>query len=153
MFLLLYIGIFIYIWENNRIVDLRGDKMKFKPIHVCIRVYDLEKSINFYKEAFDFVVTNKKDYPDDKFTLVYMASENGGFELELTYNYDHEPYTLGDGYSHIAFEVEDLEKSHQEHKDAGFKVSELSGLADDNKAHFYFITDPDGYDIEIIRAD
>lgn len=125
--------------------------MNFKPIHMCIRVVDLEKSINFYKEAFDFVVTREKDYPDDKFTLVYMANKPGDFELELTYNYGHEPYTMGDGYSHIAFEVEDLEKSHQNHKDMGFKVTDLSGLSDDKIPHFYFITDPDGYDIEIIR--
>ncbi|MDO4662309.1 MAG: VOC family protein [Tissierellia bacterium] len=125
--------------------------MKFKPIHSCIRVYDLEKSVNFYKEAFDFVVTRKKDYPDDKFTLVYMAKEEGGFELELTYNYGHEPYTIGDGYSHIAFEVDDFDKSYEEHKKKGFKVTEPGGLSDDDKPHFYFITDPDGYDIEIIR--
>ncbi|MDD7306584.1 MAG: VOC family protein [Peptoniphilaceae bacterium] len=125
--------------------------MKFTPIHVCIRVFDLEKSINFYREAFDFVVTRKKDYPDDKFTLVYMASEAGDFELELTYNYNHEPYTLGDGYSHIAFEVSDLEKSYQDHKEKGFKVSDLSGLSDDKIPNYYFITDPDGYDIEILR--
>lgn len=125
--------------------------MKFKPIHSCIRVYDLDKSVNFYKEAFDFVVTRKKDYPDDKFTLVYMASEQGDFELELTYNYGHEPYTIGDGYSHIAFEVEDFDKSYEEHKEKGFKVTEPGGLSDDDKPQFYFITDPDGYDIEIIR--
>lgn len=125
--------------------------MKYQPIHMCIRVENLEESINFYKEAFDFVVTRKKDYPEDKFTLVYLAKEPGGFEIELTYNYGHGPYTMGDGFSHIAFEVEDLEKSHQVHKDKGFKVSELMGLSDDKKPNYYFITDPDGYDIEILR--
>lgn len=125
--------------------------MKFKPIHMCIRVYDLEKSIKFYQEAFDFIVTRKKDYPDDKFTLVYLAKEEGGFEIELTYNYVHEPYNLGDGFSHIAFEVEDLEKSHQDHKDKGFKVTDLMGLSDAKVPGYYFITDPDGYDIEIVR--
>lgn len=125
--------------------------VKFRPIHSCIRVVDLEKSIDFYKRAFDFVETRRKDYPEDEFTLVYMAAEEGGFELELTYNYGHGPYELGDGYSHIALEVEDLEKSHEEHKKAGFKVTDLGGLSDSKEPSFYFITDPDGYDIEIIR--
>ena len=126
--------------------------MNFKPIHSCIRVVDLEKSVDFYKKAFGFVETRRKDYPEDKFTLVYMAPEKGEFELELTYNYDHEPYEIGDGYSHIALEVDDLEKYHDEHKKAGYKVTDLGGLSDSKEPKFYFITDPDGYDIEIIRA-
>ena len=126
--------------------------MKFKPIHSCIRVVDLEKSVDFYKNAFGFIETRRKDYPDDKFTLVYMAPEEGAFEIELTYNYGHEPYDLGNGYSHIAVEVEDLEKEHEEHKSKGYRVTDLGGLSDAKRPSFYFITDPDGYDIEVIRA-
>lgn len=126
--------------------------LKFKPIHSCIRVYDLEKSVEFYTKAFDFVETRRKDYPEDEFTLVYLAPKEGEFEVELTYNYNHEPYELGNGYSHLALEVEDLETQHKEHKKAGFDIGELKGLSDSKEPQFYFITDPDGYDIEIIRA-
>nr|WP_277985526.1 VOC family protein [Miniphocaeibacter massiliensis] len=122
-----------------------------KAIHTCIRVYDLEKSIEFYEKALGLKVTKKKDYPEDKFTLVYLGDGESEHEIELTYNYGHEPYDLGNGYSHIAYSVEDLEDAHAEHVRLGYKVTELSGLSDSNRPKFYFITDPDGYDIEIVR--
>lgn len=125
--------------------------MKMKAIHTCIRVYDLEKSIEFYENALGLVVTRRKDYPKDKFSLVYLGDEISEHEIELTYNEGHEHYDLGNGYSHIAYEVEDLEKAYENHKKAGYKVTDLSGLSDSNIPGFYFITDPDGYDIEIVR--
>ena len=125
--------------------------MKMKAIHTCIRVYDLEKSIEFYENALGLKVTRKKDFPNDKFTIVFLGDGESGHELELTYNYGNEPYDLGNGYSHIAYGVEDLEKAHAEHEKLGYKVTKLSGLSDANKPTYYFITDPDGYDIEIVR--
>lgn len=123
--------------------------MKYKALHTCIRVYDLEKSIKFYEEALNLKVVRRKDFED--FSLVYLGDGESGHEIELTYNKGNEPYDLGNGYSHIAYEVDDLENSHKYHKEKGFKVSELGGLGDTEKPLFYFITDPDGYDIEIIR--
>jgi len=123
--------------------------MKYKALHTCIRVYDLEKSIKFYEEALNLKVVRRKDFED--FSLVYLGDGESGHEIELTYNKGNEPYDLGNGYSHIAYEVDDLENSHKYHKEKGFKVSELGGLEDTEKPLFYFITDPDGYDIEIIR--
>ena len=125
--------------------------MNFKALHTCIRVYDLDKSVDFYTKALGLKVTNKKDFPEDKFTLVYLGDNESDHEIELTYNYGHEPYVLGNGYSHIAYEVDDLEKAHEEHKKMGYKVTDLWGLSDSKIPKFYFITDPDGYDIEIIR--
>lgn len=125
--------------------------MNFRSLHTCIRVYNLDKSIDFYTKALGLKVTNKKDYPEDKFTLVYLGDSESDHEIELTYNYGHDPYELGNGYSHIAYEVDDLEKAHEEHKKMGYKVTDLWGLSDSKNPKFYFITDPDGYDIEIIR--
>ncbi len=122
-----------------------------KAIHTCIRVFNLEKSVEFYEKALGLTVTRKKDFPEDKFTLVYLGDGKSEHEIELTYNYGHEPYELGNGYSHIAYEVDELEESHKKHTDLGYKVTSLSGLSDSNKPTFYFITDPDGYDIEIVR--
>lgn len=123
--------------------------MKYKAVHTCIRVYNLEKSIDFYEKALNLKLTSRKDYPD--FSLVYLGDDESGYEIELTYNKGHEPYELGNGYSHIAYIVDDLEKSYENHKKQGYKVSELGGLGNYDKPKFYFITDPDGYDIEIIR--
>lgn len=125
--------------------------MKMKAIHTCIRVVNLEESIKFYENALGLKVTSRKDYPEDKFSLVYLGDGESGHELELTYNEGHEPYELGNGYSHIAYEVDDLEKAHAEHEKMGYKVTKLSGLSDSNTPKFYFITDPDGYDVEIVR--
>jgi lactoylglutathione lyase len=124
--------------------------MIYKMIHVCLRVLDLAASERFYSEAFGFKISRKKDYPDN-FTLSYMVAEGFPFELELTYNYGQtEPYELGNGYSHVAVGVDDLEESYRRHLTAGFEVSPLKGLPG-SPPKFYFITDPDGYKVEVVR--
>lgn len=124
--------------------------MKQQMIHTCYRVKNLEESIKFYTEAFDFTVSRKRDFPEYKFTLVYLTLPNDSYELELTYNYDHGEYELGNGYGHIAIAVEDLEALHKKHVELGYNVTDLKGLPG-TKPGYYFITDPDGYKIEVIR--
>ena len=125
--------------------------MNFKMIHVCLRVLDLEASERFYKEAFGYEISRKKDFPGD-FTLSYMVAPGEPFELELTYNYDQtEPYEIGSGYSHVAVGVDDLEAAHLRHSEAGYDVTPLKGLPG-SPPKFYFITDPDGYKVEIVRS-
>ena len=115
-----------------------------KFLHTCVRVKDLEASLQFYQEALGFKEVRRNDFPEYKFTLVYMQLEDDpDYELELTYNYDHEVYDLGNGYGHIAVGVDDLEATHQAHKEAGYNVTDLSGLPGKPKM-YYFITDPDG---------
>lgn len=124
---------------------------KYDFVHSCIRVMDLEKSVKFYKDALNLKESNHKDFPEDEFTLVYLRDQNDNFELELTYNYDREePYTIGNGYSHIAVKVDDLEKAYQRHKEAGYELGDFKSLSD-NSASYYFLTDPDGYRIEVIE--
>ncbi|ERK60158.1 putative lactoylglutathione lyase [Gemella bergeri ATCC 700627] len=121
-------------------------------IHTCYRVADLEKSIKFYVEAFDFKKSRVRDFPEYKFTLVYLTLPNSNYELELTYNYDHDSYDLGNGYGHIAISVDNLEKLHTKHVEAGYDVTDLKGLPGFPPS-YYFIKDPDGYKIEVIRAE
>ena len=124
--------------------------MHYPMIHVCYRVLDLEASEKFYMEAFGFEISRKKDFPGD-FTLSYLKAPGSDFEIELTYNYGQEdPYTIGNGYSHLAVSVEDLEASHQKHRDMGLEMTDLKGLAG-GKPRFYFVTDPDGYRVEVVR--
>ncbi|WNZ89433.1 VOC family protein [Streptococcus iniae] len=120
-----------------------------KALHTCIRVKDLEASIAFYTQAFPFKETRRRDFPDSKFTLVYLALEGEDYELELTYNYDHEAYDLGNGYGHIAIGSDDFQNCYQAHKVAGYPVTDIKGLTD-KSARYYFIQDPDGYKIEVI---
>ncbi|MDR2832886.1 MAG: VOC family protein [Streptococcaceae bacterium] len=122
--------------------------MKMK--HTCYRVKDLKSSLKFYKEAFGFEESRIRDFPEHKFTLAYLKFPNDDYELELTYNYDHEGYDLGNGYGHIAIATEDVAALHEQHKVAGFEVTDLKGLPG-TPPSYYFIVDPDGYKIEVIR--
>ena len=125
--------------------------MDYPMIHICYRVMDLAASENFYRTAFGFEISRKKDYPEHGFTLSYMTSAGLPFELELTYNYEQaEPYIIGDGYSHLAVGVEDLEASHQRHSEMGLQVTPMKGLPG-SPPKFYFVTDPDGFRIEVVR--
>jgi len=125
--------------------------MEYPMIHICYRVMDLDASEEFYSKAFGFVVSRKKDYPEGRFTLSYMTSAGLPFELELTYNYDQkEPYVIGDGYSHLAVAVTDLEASHKRHTEMGLTVTTLKGLSA-GQPMFYFVTDPDGFRVEVVR--
>jgi len=126
--------------------------MDYQMIHSCIRVMNLEKSEKFYQQAFGFEVARRLDYSEYKFSLSYMRAPGGQFELELTYNYDQQtPYELGNGYSHLAVGVEDLEASHQRHQELGLDPKPLKGLPGE-KPRFYFISDPDGYMVEVVRV-
>lgn len=125
--------------------------MAVKMLHTCIRVMDLEKSLKFYKEALGLIETRRKDFPEHKFTLVYLSNELGGYEVELTYNYNPEkPYELGNGFSHIAVGVDDLEAEREKHEALGYEVTPLKGLPG-QKPGYYFVTDQDGYKVEVIR--
>lgn len=125
--------------------------MNFKMLHTCIRVMDLEKSVKFYKEALGLQETRRSDFPEHKFTLVFLADADNNYEIEITYNYDpEEPYVIGDGFSHFALGVKDLEGSRDEHIKMGYEVTRLMGLPG-SKPGYYFLNDPDGYEIEIIR--
>lgn len=125
--------------------------MSYKMIHSCIRVVNLEKSEAFYCQALDFEVVRRKEYPEHKFTLSYLRSAGSDFELELTWNHDQqEPYTLGNGYSHLAVGVVDLEASHRRHEEMNLSPKPLKGLPGQG-ARFYFLADPDGYLVEVVR--
>ena len=101
-----------------------------KMLHTCVRVQNLEESIRFYEEAFGFKETRRKDFPEHKFTIAYLAFEGDDYELELTYNYGHGPYEIGDGYGHIAISAKDLEGLHAEHVAKGYDVTELKVYQD-----------------------
>lgn len=82
-------------------------------------------------------------FDEDEFSLIYMATEDGAYELELTYNHDGRKYEHGSYYGHMAFSVKDFEKAYERHQ-------EMGGLSD-GSAKFYFIKDPQGFSIEIIE--
>lgn len=118
-------------------------------LHACIRVKDLEATKKFYTEVFDFEVKREKDFPEDKFTLSFLTVPGSDFELELTYNYDSEGYEIGNGFSHLALGVDNLEETFQKAKESGYEMTEMKSLSD-NSSTYFFITDPDGYRLEVM---
>lgn len=123
-----------------------------KMVHSMIRVLDEARSVAFYDKAFGLKVASR--VPFDGFTLIYLANPETGFELELTVNAGRsEPYTLGDGYGHLAVTVDDVEAEHKRFTDLGLTVGKLVDMPHEGKpfARFFFVTDPDGYKTEVIQ--
>jgi lactoylglutathione lyase len=123
-----------------------------KPIHMMIRVRDEERSVDFYRRAFGLEIAQRVDFPD--FTLIYMREPAGGFEVELTVNKDRaQPYSLGDGYGHMAFVVDDLEVERARMTAQGLAPKDIKQMNHDGKpfGKFFFIEDPDGYKIEVLQ--
>lgn len=123
-----------------------------KAIHSMIRVLDEKRSVDFYKKAFELDIADRLDF--DTFTLVYMSNQESSFELELTINKDQtESYDLGSGYGHFAVCVDDIDTEHTKMKDLGYAPKDIVEFENDGEliAKFFFINDPDGYDIEVLQ--
>ncbi|MFV4847459.1 VOC family protein [Edwardsiella tarda] len=123
-----------------------------KMIHSMIRVFDLDRSIKFYAQALQLNVKQRYDF--DGFSLVYLANEESNFELELTYNADRRtPYSHGSGYGHLAVTVDDINATHSLLLTAQLMPGEVKVFHQQDQvlAKFFFITDPDGYQIEFIE--
>lgn len=123
-----------------------------KLVHSMIRVLDEGRSVEFYDQAFGLKVAQRIDF--DSFTLVYLSNGENDIELELTINKGTtEPYELGNGYGHIAFVVEDLDSEHARFEAAGWAPRRLVDFERDGEllARFFFVADPDGYEIEVMQ--
>ena len=123
-----------------------------KAIHSMIRVLDEARSVDFYGNAFGLKVADRLDF--DTFTLVYMSNEESEFEIELTINKGRtEPYTLGNGYGHLAVSVSDLDAEHRRLSEKGNAPGKIVEFNRDGSllARFFFVTDPDGYRIEVLQ--
>ena len=123
-----------------------------KIIHAMIRVLDLDRSIQFYRQALRLDVADRFDFDD--FVLVYLRNGEADFELELTLNKGRDKtYDLGDGYGHIAVCVDDAKGEHARISATGIATCDVKEFHRDGAlmARFFFIQDPDGYKIEILE--
>jgi lactoylglutathione lyase len=136
-------------------LSVEGKTMRI--LHTMLRVGDLERSIRFYSEVLGMKVLRREDYPDGKFTLAFVGygGEENHTVLELTHNWDTSSYDPGNAFGHIAIEVDDAYKACEDVKRAGGKVVREAGPMMHGTTVIAFITDPDGYKIELIerRAD
>ena len=115
--------------------------------HFNFNVLNLDKSLAFYKEALGLVPVREKEASDGSFKLVYLGDGKTDFTLELTWLRDRtEAYNLGECEFHLAFKAEDYEAAHKKHKEMGCICFENEAMG------IYFISDPDGYWLEICPA-
>jgi lactoylglutathione lyase len=118
-----------------------------------IRVGNLERSIDFYSKVLGMSLLRRKDYPDGKFTLAFVGygPESEHAVIELTHNWDTADYDLGNGFGHVAIEVDDAYAACERIKAAGGKVVREAGPMKHGTTVIAFVEDPDGYKIELIQ--
>lgn len=124
-------------------------------LHTMLRVGNLTRSIDFYTKVLGMKLLRCTDRPDQKYTLAFVGygdgNKDGGTELELTYNYGEESYEMGTAYGHIAIGMNDIYAACEKIKAAGGKVTREAGPVKGGDTIIAFITDPDGYKIELIQ--
>ena len=119
--------------------------MKFRMIHENFNVSDLDVSLAFYDKALGLHELRRKTAEDGSFIIVYVGNDETDFELELTWLAEHpQKYDLGEEEFHLAFRVDDFDAAHALHESMDCIAFENHSMG------IYFITDPDGYWLEII---
>lgn len=129
--------------------------MSPRILHTMIRVNNLEESIKFYTDVVGMQVQSRKDYPEGKFTLVFVGfgpDKDQGGSIELTHNWDTSSYTLGNAFGHIALAVDDIYGFCDRVKSLGGKVTREPGPMKHGTTEIAFIEDPNGYKIELISG-
>jgi lactoylglutathione lyase len=123
--------------------------MKF--VHVATRTKDLDGAIKFY-EQLGMHCERRKDLTKGKATLAFMAPEDGGFAIELVYNWGKDdPYPGGERFGHFAYEVEDIDAVLPGIEQAGGRVTRPAFLLEGSGPRICFVEDPDGNAIELIQ--
>ena len=122
-------------------------------LHTMIRVGQLDRSISFYTQILGMRLLRRQDYPDGRFTLAFVGygEERDNAVIELTHNWDTPAYDLGNGFGHIALEVDDAYAACAQIRAAGGKVTREAGPMKHGTTVIAFVEDPDGYKIELIQ--
>lgn len=122
-------------------------------LHTMLRVTDLERSVAFYTDVLGMRLLRRQEYPDGRFTLAFVGyqDQESAAVLELTYNWDTKQYNVGDGFGHVAIEVEDAYHACAEIQRQGGNVVRAAGPMKQGSTVIAFVEDPDGYRIELIQ--
>jgi lactoylglutathione lyase len=122
-------------------------------LHTMLRVVNLEKSLDFYAGILGMKLLRRTDYPEGQFTLAFVGftDEDHGAVIELTHNWGVEKYESGNGFGHIAIEVEDAYAACEAIKQRGGNVVREAGPMKHGSTVIAFVEDPDGYKIELIQ--
>ena len=123
-------------------------------LHTMLRVGNLQRSIDFYTHVLGMQVLRTSENPEYKYSLAFLGFEGGNpaqAEIELTFNWGVESYELGTAYGHIALGVPDAYAAVEKIKAAGGNVTREAGPVKGGSTVIAFVTDPDGYKIELIQ--
>ena len=123
-------------------------------LHTMLRVGNLQRSIDFYTQVLGMTLLRQSENPEYKYSLAFLGFDGGNpgqAEIELTYNWGVESYELGTAYGHIALGVPDVAESVAKIKAAGGNVTREPGPVKGGTTVIAFVTDPDGYKIELIQ--
>jgi lactoylglutathione lyase len=122
-------------------------------LHTMLRVGNLQRAIDFYTQAMGMTLLRTTDRPDQKYSLAFVGYGNNPehAEIELTYNYGVDRYELGNAYGHIALGVPDVYAACQTIRAKGGNITREPGPVKGGNTVIAFVTDPDGYKIELIE--
>jgi len=121
--------------------------MGMRYLHTMVRVSNLEESLDFYCNKLGLKELRRNDVPQGRFTLVFLgAEENPDAQVELTYNWDPEPYAGGRNFGHLAYLVEDIYAACQRLMDHGVVINRPP-----RDGHMAFVRSPDGISIELLQ--
>ena len=122
-------------------------------LHTMLRVGDLQRSIDFYTNVMGMQLLRTTERPEQKYSLAFVGYGRNPeqAEIELTYNHGVERYELGTAYGHIALEVPDAAAACAKIRAGGGNVTREAGPVQGGSAVIAFVTDPDGYKIELIE--
>ena len=123
-------------------------------LHTMIRVTDLDATLTFFCEHLGFILISRKDYPQGRFTLAFLAAPEDAERarsdkapmLELTWNWDPETYTGGRNFGHLAYRVDNLYQLCRKLMDAGITINRPP-----RDGHMAFIRTPDDISIELLQ--
>lgn len=116
-------------------------------LHAMVRVRDLDASLAFYRDALGLVETRRKDYPEGRFTLLYLAAPaNPEVEIELTWNYDDEDYGSARNFGHLAFEVDNIYDACERLQAHGVTINRPP-----RDGRMAFVRSPDAISIELLQ--
>jgi lactoylglutathione lyase len=123
-------------------------------LHTMVRVTDLDASLDFYCNKLGLIEVSRRDSEKGRFTLVFLAAPGDTTRagtakapmLELTYNWDAEPYTGGRNFGHLAYRVDDIYATCQRLKDGGITINRPP-----RDGHMAFVRSPDGISIELLQ--
>ena len=117
-----------------------------KYLHAMIRIRDVEASLRFYTELLGLKLIREHHYPEDAFSLYFLATEEGEPEIELTKNHDDRDYSNGDNFGHLAFHVDNIYETCQRLMDGGVTI-----LFPPKNGRMAFVKDPSGISLELLQ--